>query len=204
MNPNTLHVANFKKCLFFRVGLSRTLSRLVTALDYPMKRAFQFRLSALLALTGVCALAAWLFLPHSPHVVYFPPMMTFSSDTAGTGYPEVFVELQNKGRYAVWYHGCSGIVSEFTIEGDLSKGQRHLHSLNPKHLDWICLAPGETAMLPIPRPMLFDTAKLNVEFRDWRNQPAVCTSQEFDFSSVPVNGVPGKGVQSSVYIPQGK
>ena len=115
-----------------------------------MRRAFQFRLSALLALTGVCAIAVWLFLPHSPHVVFLPPMMTFSSDSTGTGYPEVFVELQNKGRYAVWYHGCSGIISEFTIEGDLSKGQRHLHSLDPKHLDWVCLAPGETAMLSIP------------------------------------------------------
>ena len=39
MNPNTLHVANFKKCLFFRVGLSRTLSRF--ALDWMPSQLLQ-------------------------------------------------------------------------------------------------------------------------------------------------------------------
>ena len=130
--------------------------------------------------------------------------MAFSSDSSGAGYPEVSVTLKNNGRFAVWYCGGPGVISEFSIQGDRSKGERHVHSLDRQHLDWICLSPGETAILPIPAYMLFDTAKLEVEFRDWRRRVAICASQEFDFSSVPVIRVPGKGVQSPAAIPQGK
>ena len=130
--------------------------------------------------------------------------MAFSGDSNGTGYPEVSVTLRNNGRYSIWYHGSPGVTSKFSIEGDLSKGERHSQSLDSQHLDWVCLPPGKTAILPIPAYMLFDTAKVDVEFRDWRHRAAFCKSQELDFSSVPTDGVPGKGVQSPVTIPQGK
>jgi len=167
-----------------------------------MKRAFQYRLVTLLCAIAFCAFTVYFFLPFSPNIVFLSPEMAFSSDSNGTGYPEVSVTLRNNGRYPVWYHGCSGVIAEFSIEGDLSKGERHVQSLDRQQIDWICLPPGKTAILPIPAYMLFNAAKIEVEFRDWRRRVAICASQEFDFSSVPVNGVPGKGVQPPATIPQ--
>lgn len=128
--------------------------------------------------------------------------MAFYSDGNGTGYPDVSVTLRNEGRFPVWYRGNESSIGEFAIEGDRLKGERHVHSY--KGLSWNRLAPGETVALPIPSYALFDVSKIHLELRDWRDWEVTCTSQEFDFSSVPAEGIAGIGVRSPAPIPQRK
>ncbi len=167
-----------------------------------MNRPSQYWLLTLLGVTIVCASAAWFLLPFKPPVTFGTPEMAFYSDSNGIGYPDVSVELRNNGRFPVWYKGNDVSVGEFAIEGDLSKGEEHVHSLSDARLSWSRLAPGETVAVPIPTYKLFDSARIHVNLRDWRGLEAIGTSPAFDFSSVSVAGIPDVGVRAPVPIPQ--
>jgi hypothetical protein len=170
-----------------------------------MKRILQLRLSSLLAVITVSMLPIYFFLPFTPNVSFQNPEMAFSSDNAGTGFPEVSVTLKNNGRLPIWYRGGESDIREFVIQGDLTKGERHVHSPHSStQMSWNSLSPGETTILPIPAYELFDNARVQVEFCDWRSRSVMCTSPEYDFSSVPVDGVPGMGVKPPAPIPQAR
>ncbi len=167
-----------------------------------MNRTRQYSLLTLIGITTLCACGAWLLQPFKPSVTFGTPEMAFYSNGNGVGYPDVNVDLRNNGRFPLWYKGNEDSVGEFTIEGDAAKGEEHMHSSSDAHLSWNRLAPGESVVVPLPTYKLFDSAKIYVTLRDWRGHAAICTSPEFDFSSVPVDGVPGLGVRAPVPIPQ--
>ncbi len=165
-----------------------------------MNRTTRYWLVGLLGVFIACEITVWFLLPFAPSITFTSPQMSFYSDRNGTGYPEVSVLLRNEGRFPVWYRGHESSIDEFVIEGDRLKGERHVHS--QKGLSWNRLAPGESKVLPIPSYTLFDVSKIHLELRDWRGWEVTCSSQEFDFSSVPIEGVPGIGVKLPAPIPQ--
>ena len=169
-----------------------------------MNHRFQFRLSTMLIVVTIAACATFLFLPFSPTVLFGGPEMGFYADTkTATLYPQVFVKVQNNGHLPIWYIGGEIDIREFEVQGDLEKGERHIHSpVWSAENSWTCLWPNETVSLEIPAYELFDVAKLQIEFRDWKGRTAKCWSDEFDFSSVPVEGIAGTQPRSPAPIPQ--
>ncbi len=127
-----------------------------------MNRTGQYWLFILLGVTTLCACAAWFLLPFKPSVTFGTPEMAFYSDSNGVGYPDVYVDLRNNGRFPLWYKGNEVSVGEFAMEGDASKGEEHVHSLSDAHLSWNRLAPRESVVVPIPTYALFDSARIHV------------------------------------------
>jgi len=165
-----------------------------------MKRIARYWLLASFGAFAACAITIWFLLPFKPRATFTSPQIAFYSDSNGTGYPEVSTTLRNDGRFPIWYYGTESSIEEFTIEGDPQKGERHHHSC--RYLSWNAIAPGETVTVPLPVYDLFDNAKIAVKLRDWRGREVICSTKEFDFSSVPVEGIAGLGVKPLAPIPQ--
>jgi hypothetical protein len=147
-----------------------------------------------------CLLAVCLLLPLTPNVTFQSPEIAFSSDSTGTGYPEVSVTLQNNGLLPIWYLGNEWSVGDLTIEGNLNIGETYHYS--SRDLSWNAIAPGASTTIHLPVYALFERSRINIRVRDWRGFEVECISDEFDFSSVPRDGVAGIGVQPPVPIPQ--
>lgn len=164
---------------------------------------FQLLRWSLWVLAAVAVLACFCFLPFRPNVVFQQPEISFYSDGVGTLYPYVTVAVQNSGKLPIWYNGGPGNIRQFEIQGERSKREHHVQRRGrSSQTSWTRLSPGKTAVLVIPTYERFDVAVLRVEFRDWRGHAAKSSSQEFDFSSVPVNGIPGTAPTGPKPLPQ--
>ena len=132
----------------------------------------QYKLSALLVVTFVTAIACSLALPFNPTVTFLQTSASVYSE-GGEQWPAIDFKVRNDGLFPIWYHrgtdmNCTGLHLWQRPHQETAEDVYYMEDKN----DWQRLDPGSA----LTANVLFDSnateLKIGIEFGDWRGRTA--------------------------------
>ncbi|WP_419193744.1 hypothetical protein, partial [Novipirellula herctigrandis] len=149
----------------------------------------RFRIATLLILTMICAIALALSRPFSPEVEFSIPVAATYTGIDEGEHACCHVTVTNSGLLPIWIAGHSGLILTFAYYGDPTSNpveNYNLKAQTPVH--YTPLYRGQSAVAHIPHHSNYTTARLGVQFHDWRGRTACVWSDDFAFPVDPKGG----------------
>ena len=145
-----------------------------------MRFRFRFRILALLFLTAACALFLALLLPFRPNVEFSVPAVAPNLQPDHLTDSHCYVVVKNRGLLPGWIPGHSDLILTFSYYGDPTSDPReNFNSISQSPVRYARLNSGQSAVARVPLYSKYKSARLGVQFTDWRGRTADVWSEDF-------------------------